>query len=149
MTTAIHLCRPGDFDRLDNLVARFHAEMQIDSDADARCAGLMPLLDGSPLGAAWLFGPSQAPSGYVVATFGWSVEFAGMDAFIDEIYVRPSIRGRGIATEVLHAIAGALRDGGIRALHLEVDRDNHGAHRLYAKSGFQMRDRYCLMTRTF
>ena len=149
MTTAIHLCGPEDFERLDSLVARFHEEMQIASDPEARRAGLLPLLDGSPLGAAWLFGPSQAPSGYVVATFGWSVEFAGMDAFIDEIYVRPSIRGRGIATEVLHAIATALRDGGIRALHLEVARDDAGAQRLYAKSGFHMRDRYCLMTREF
>lgn len=147
MTTAITLATPTDAPRLLSLIAAFHAEYGIDMDDDARQSALTPLLDGSPLGAAWLFGPSLSPTGYVIITFGWSMEFGGMDAFVDEIYVRPNVRKRGIASEVLSAIASSLRDVGVRALHLEVDREDTPTQRLYTRAHFKLRDRYALMTR--
>ena len=149
MSAALHLATPGDLDRLAGLVAQFHAETDIDQTDDGRKAALRPLLEGSPHGAAYLIGPQRAPIGYVVVTFGWSVEFGGLDGFIDEIFVRPGVRGRGIATEVLLALPKALSGGGLRALHLEVDREDEATRRLYAKAGFAPRERYMLMSRTF
>jgi GNAT superfamily N-acetyltransferase len=32
--------------------------------------------------------------GYIVLTFGYSLEYLGRDAFIDEFYLRESYRGR-------------------------------------------------------
>ena len=112
-----------------------------------RRAAIVPLLEGSPLGAIYLIGPQRAPIGYIIVTFGWSVEFGGMDAFVDELYIRRAVRGRGIATEVLSALPLALGQAGVRAIHLEVDKDNAPAQKLYARSGFRARDRYMLMTR--
>ena len=100
MTTAIHLATPQDAPRLLTLIEAFHAEVSISSTPQTREAALMPLLEGSPLGAAWLFGPAKAPVGYTVVAFGWSIEMGGMDAMIDELYIRPSVRKRGIAGEV-------------------------------------------------
>ena len=114
---------------------------------EARAAGLHPLLDGIPHGAAYLIGPPRAPIGYVVVTFGWSIEFGGMDGFIDEIFIRPGVRGRGIATEVLLALPRALADAGVKALHLEVGTENAVAQRLYGRAGFRLREGYHLMTR--
>ena len=148
MTTAIHLAGPEDAPRLLKLIAAFHAEYGIDRTDEQRETALMPLLEGSPLGAAWLFGPAKAPTGYVIITFGWSMEFGGMEAFVDELFIRPSVRRRGIASEVLSAISGSLRDVGVMALHLEVDREDAATQRLYARAHFTLRDRYCLMTRT-
>ena len=82
-------------------------------------------------------------------SFGWSIEFGGMDGFVDELYVRPGVRGRGVASEVLISLPRALADAGLKALHLEVDTDNADARRLYKRAGFSMRDGYHLMTRTF
>lgn len=147
MTTALHLARPEDLDRVLALADAFHTETGIASDAETRRAGLAPLLEGSPYGAVYLIGPARAPIGYVVVSFGWSVEFGGMDGFVDEIYVRPAVRGRGIATEVLTALPRALAEAGLRALHLEVDRQAETVQRLYARAGFAPRDRYMLMTR--
>ena len=79
--------------------------------------------------------------------FGWSVEFGGMEGFVDELYIRPGVRGRGVATEVLMALPRALGAAGLKALHLEVSTDNDTAQRLYKRAGFQMRDGYHLMTR--
>lgn len=147
MSAALHLAGPEDLDKLMTLVAAFHAEEGIDSDADSRQAGIAPLLTGSPYGAVYLIGPTRAPVGYVVVTFGWSVEFGGMDGFVDELYIRPPVRGRGIASQVLSDLPNALAEAGVKALHLEVDRENEAAQRLYGRSRFRMRDRYVLMTR--
>ena len=147
MSAALKLAQPEDLDRVVALVTAFHAETGITQDDAARRAGLAPLLDGIPHGAVYLIGPSRAPIGYVVVTFGWSVEFGGLDGFIDEIYVRPAVRGRGIASEILISLSAALAEAGLKALHLEVDRADDPSQRIYARAGFKLRDRFALMSR--
>ncbi|WP_163849524.1 GNAT family N-acetyltransferase [Pseudooceanicola aestuarii] len=145
--TALHLASEADFDTLLPLVRAFHEEFGIDLDDAGRQAALDPILSGSPLGVAYLIGPARAPIGYIVITFGWSIEFGGMDGFVDELFIRPGVRNRGIAGEVLSALPRALAGAGLRALHLEVRRDDTRAKRLYAKQKFAARDDYMLMTR--
>ena len=147
MSAALHLAKPADLDRLLALVAAFHTEEGLQSTDEVRRAGIAPLLEGIPHGAAYLIGPARAPMGYVIVTFSWSVEFGGMDAVLDEIYLRPAVRGRGIATETLISLPAALGEAGIKALHLEVDRENERAQRLYARARFSPRERYLLMTK--
>lgn len=143
---ALTLCGPDEAERLADLMARFAAERGLAGRDEARAAAVIPLLDGSPYGAAYLFGPPRAPTGYLVVTFGWSLELGGMEAWIDEIYVRSAVRGRGLATEALFALARALRDAGVAAIHLEVDRNDPAAQKLYRKCGFALRDGFGLMT---
>lgn len=144
--TALHLARTQDMDRLLPMVIAFQEELGIDLDPDARNAGLAPLLDGSPHGVAYLIGPQRAPIGYVVISFGWSLEFGGMDGFVDEIYIRPGVRGRGIGSEVLTSLPKALAAAGLKALHLEVRRDDEKTRRLYKRLRFRPREDYMLMT---
>lgn len=147
MTAALRLARPEDLDRLMTLVSAFHSEEGIEQDDQKRRAALTPLLEGIPHGCVYLIGPGRAPLGYIILTFGWSVEFGGMDAFVDEIYIRPAVRGRGIATEVLLELPKALAGAGLTALHLEVDRTNEAAQKLYLRTGFKTRERYVLMSK--
>ncbi|WP_326973110.1 GNAT family N-acetyltransferase [Candidatus Rhodobacter oscarellae] len=107
---------------------------------------ILPLLEGSPYGAIWVIGPRRAPVGYIAVCFGWSIELGGMDGFIDEFYIREKVRGRGMGTEALAALLPELAKAGLKALHLEVNRDKESAARLYARLGFKIRDRYNLMT---
>lgn len=145
--TAITLAKPDDLDRLMPLVRAFHEESVIDVTEEDRIAALTPLLEGSPFGAVWLLGPSRAPIGYIVICFGWSVEFGGMDGFVDELYIRPSVRGRGIGTEVLINLPKQLSHNGLRAIHLEVSRVAVRTQEAYKRAGFQPRADYMLMTR--
>ncbi|MCF2872243.1 GNAT family N-acetyltransferase [Octadecabacter sp. G9-8] len=147
MTTAIHLATPEDAPRVLPLIKAFHEEYGLERNDAEREAALMPLLQGSPLGAVWLLGLAKAPTGYVIITFGWSMELGGMDAFVDELYIRPKVRKRGIASEALMTIAHSLSDVGVKALHLEVDRADLDTQRLYTRARFELRDRYSLMTR--
>ena len=118
-----------------------------DTDPHHHRTAIAPLLDGSPHGAIWLIGPRRAPVGYVAVTFGWSIEFGGLDGIIDELYIRPTVRKRGMGSEALMSIAQALTEAGVRALHLEVDRDDDTAQRLYARAHFEPRSKYLFMSR--
>ncbi|MCK8462695.1 GNAT family N-acetyltransferase [Aliiroseovarius sp. S1339] len=145
--SSLRLAASDDLDRLLPLVAGFHAQNGIEQDNETRRGALQPLLDGSPHGAIWMIGPRVAPVGYIAVSFGWSIEFGGLDAFLDEIYVRERVRGRGMGSEALSSLVRALAEQGINAMHLEVDADNDRARLLYERVGFQSRNRYHLMTR--
>lgn len=147
MSAALHLAKPDDLARLLPLVSAFHLEEGLKSTDEQRTNALAPLLDGSPHGAIYLIGPSKGPIGYIVVTFGWSIEFGGLDGFIDEIYIRPGVRGRGVASEVITSLAGMLKSIGMKALHLEVEPANDSAMRLYKRCHFKARDGYLLMSR--
>ena len=146
--TQLTLAKPEDLDRLARLVGAFHAEQGIDQDEATRHAALAPLLEGSPHGAAYLIGPARAPIGYIIVCFGWSVEFGGLDGFVDELYIRPAVRGRGIGSEVLMSLPKALGNAGLKALHLEVKSGDERAQRFYRKLRFHPREGYTMMTRS-
>jgi len=147
VSAALTLAKPEHLDRLVTLCAAFHTEEGITQSDEARRDALAPLLEGSPYGAVYLIGPARAPIGYLVVCFGWSIEFGGLDAILDELYIRPGVRGRGIATESLIALPRALAEGGLRAIHLEVDRENTAAVKLYKRAGFTPREKYMFMSR--
>ena len=145
MTQLLHLAKPADRDRLELMVAAYHAFEGISSDEAHRREALLPLLEGTPHGAIWMIGPKMAPVGYIAVSFGWSIELGGMDGMVDELWIREAVRGRGMGTEALAALQKALRDAGVKALSLEVAAGNDGAQRLYSRAGFASRG-YHLMT---
>ena len=144
---SLHLATSEDLPKLLPLVASFHESQGFETTADHQHEAIAPLLEGSPHGAVWLIGPRRAPVGYVVVSFGWSVEFGGMDAVVDELFIRNAVRKRGMGGEALDSLARALKDGGIRALHREARKDNETLLKFYARARFQARDGYVLMSR--
>jgi len=141
----VHLAGSKDLEKLLPLVAAFHAEEGVESDETHLRAALSPLLEGSPHGAIYIAGPRLGPVGYIIFCFGWSIEFGGLDGYVDELYVRPGMRGRGIGSDLLVSGAKALAAGGVMSLTLEVDHDNETAKTLYTRLGFKDRGRYGLM----
>jgi ribosomal protein S18 acetylase RimI-like enzyme len=74
--------------------------------------------------------------GYVVLCFGYSLEWLGRDAFVDEFYLREEYRGRGWGRATMAFVEEAARAAGIRTLHLEAMRENEAALKIYGKMGF-------------
>lgn len=89
-----------------------------------------------------------APGAYLVVTFGFSLEFGGRDAFVDELYVADDSRGQGLGTAALQLAEESCREAGIGALHLEVEHVNLRARALYERTGYKPHDRH-LMTKRF
>jgi ribosomal protein S18 acetylase RimI-like enzyme len=98
-------------------------------------------------GRAWFIEVEGAVAGYMVLCIGFSLEFGGRDAFVDEIYLREAYRRQGIGRRALEIMIGEAQRLGLKALHLEVDRANTTASHLYRKLGFTPRDRFMLMSR--
>ena len=94
----------------------------------------------------WLIETDGAVVGYMAVCFGYSLEFGGRDAFVDEIYLLPEARGQGIDTQAMQVMIETCRSNGIQAIHLEVSPDNEAAIAYYAKSGFERRD-FSVMSR--
>lgn len=131
---------------LVGLVRQFYAHERIAFDEATVRAGLTTLIGAPALGRVWLIERAGAVAGYLVVTFGFSLECGGRDAFIDELFLIEGQRGQGLGSAALTFAAESCRALGVRALHLEVERINTGAQRLYHRTGFIDHDRY-LMTR--
>jgi GNAT superfamily N-acetyltransferase len=106
----------------------------------AKVSALANLLRDSSLGWVGLICDVEIAAGYIVLTYGYSVEYHGRDLLVDDLYLRPAYQGRGWGTWVLGEVEKIAREQGLRALHLEVARWNIGARRFYDRAGFQVHD---------
>jgi ribosomal protein S18 acetylase RimI-like enzyme len=107
---------------------------------------LREFLANPELGKVWLILEQEKPAGYVVLTLGFSFEYHGREAFIDELYVEPDHRRKGLGRRAMQFVAERAREVGVHAIHLEVDHGNEPALELYLRDGYEDHDRY-LMTK--
>jgi ribosomal protein S18 acetylase RimI-like enzyme len=113
---------------------------------EKRRAAYGQLMRESRLGRIWLITADQKMVGYSVIAYSFSFEYAGRNAFLDELYVAPEYRGRGIGRKAIAFIEELARSEKLTALHLEVSRSNSRALHLYVACGFRDHERY-LMTK--
>ena len=66
-----------------------------------------------------------------------SVEHGGAVLFIEELYVAPDARRRGVARALLNRLLADSRASGVRAIELEVDEGHEPARALYRSLGFE------------
>lgn len=105
---------------------------------------LLAFLRDSTFGWAWLICDGGSPVGYIVLTLGYSLEYLGRDAFIDEFFLRESRRSRGWGRKAVDFVEQFARAQGVRAIHLEVVRSNPNALAVYRKLGFRDHDHYMM-----
>jgi GNAT superfamily N-acetyltransferase len=101
---------------------------------------LAELLAEPAFGRAWLAVAGGEVIGYAVLTLGYSLEFGGRFAVLDELFILESRRGQGAGRQVLLRIEKAGRALGLHAIRLEVSRTNR-ARDLYRRVGYEAHDR--------
>lgn len=143
----LRLALPDDLPALMPVLRASHDFEQVEMTDREREAVVAPLLgNDNPEGRIWLATAGPECVGYIALTFGYSIEFRGRDAFVDELFLLEPYRGRGIGSQLLEHARIEAAGLGVHALHLEVARDNAGARRLYERWGFRARTRYHLMS---
>jgi ribosomal protein S18 acetylase RimI-like enzyme len=142
METNFRIAENSDTEILVEFIREFHEVEHLPFDDNSVRTMLAEILNDDSLGRVWLIQDGSEPIGYIVLTFGYSLEFQGRNGLIDELYIRESHRGQGIGTSALQFVEGVCPSLGIQALHLEVDRKNTAAQGLYRKVGFEDHDRY-------
>lgn len=146
MIAGLKLASMEDWEILLLLVQEFHQLEGVNLSEQQRAIALKILLENAGLGSIWLISCHSQIIGYITLCTGYSIEFAGKDAFIDEFYLRSDYRGKGLGKQVLNQIQILAKAQGIQALHLEVERSNIKAQRLYAQADFEVREKYVLMS---
>jgi diamine N-acetyltransferase len=78
-------------------------------DRDRARIALLRLLRNPDFGRAWVILDRDNPVGYIVICLGYSLEWLGPDAFVDEFYLREEYRGRGWGRKVMSFLEDAAR----------------------------------------
>ena len=115
-------------------------------DEPTVCEVLRKLLASPDLGHVWVFFEEKTPVGYMALTYGYSFEYHGREAFIDELYIEPQYRRKGIGRRAMQFVEQHARELGVNAIHLEVDQGNDPAAAFYRRSGYDDHSRF-LMTK--
>lgn len=83
----------------------------------------------------YIFECEGTPCGFALLSKTFSQEAGGVSVTIEEIYIDPAYRSRGLATEFFRWLRS---QPDIMRLRLEVEDDNDGAKRLYERMGFAL-----------
>jgi ribosomal protein S18 acetylase RimI-like enzyme len=142
----LRVATAADVDGLCELMRENYAEAGYPFDPAAARECFAAIARGPALGRTWVLAADGALVGYAVLLFGYSLEYRGRDAFVDDVYLAPAQRGRGLGRTLLEQVEAAARELGVRALHLEVERTNTAAQALYRRRGFRDTERL-LMTK--
>jgi diamine N-acetyltransferase len=136
---------PGDIEILIELIRGLQKDdpWSVPFREEEVRASVHELLVNSAVGQAFLMYRGELCIGYLVLSFDFSLEYGGKNAWIDELFVRPEFRGRGIGSRALDFAQQTARELGAKVLHLEVNRGNP-AIELYRRNGFEDHDRYLL-----
>src|SRR5438045_5159336 len=96
MTVTLRQASAQDLAELLELMDEFDGEAGYSLDHDRARAAILPLLTPGPLGQVWLAESDGHVAGHLVLTFCYSMEYGGRSAFIDDLFVRPPLRNRGV-----------------------------------------------------
>ena len=95
------------------------------------------LLGDARLGSVWLGEQGGNAVGYAVVALVFGMEYGGLQAVVDDFYVRSAFRNRGLGSALLVAVRDACAGRGVRALSVEVGRENAAAQAVYRRAGFE------------
>lgn len=113
----------------------FYAEASFPLDRAWAAGAFRALLADPSRGAVWIVERDGQPIGHAVLSVRFAMEFGGLSAYIDDLFVRAEHRRIGAARAGLDALVEECRRRNCRSIHVEVAPDNHAALALYRRYG--------------
>lgn len=146
METHLRLATGNEASLVYQMMDDYYHEVQSPFHPKKHRWALERLIGNPAVGRLWLVLVGQEVVGYVVLTLGYCLEMGALDAFLDDVYVVPRARGRGLGKAALQMAMGEAARLGAQVVHLEVAKQNERARNLYRRLGFKDRDNERLMT---
>jgi ribosomal protein S18 acetylase RimI-like enzyme len=97
------------------------------------------------LGSGWIATLMGRPVGYLLAVYVFSLEHLGLTAEIDEFFVLPSARGKGVGDELLRLAEAEFVSRGCTNVSLQLGKGNDRARAFYRAHGYGERDGFELL----
>ena len=133
--------RLSDIYRTVIMMQDFYAIDNYPIDTAVSKSLLTEFIENENLGKGWLILEKDIPVGYVILTFVFSFEYKGRIAFLDELYISPKARGKGIGKQAVDFIHEQALDLAINIIYLEVEGHNAIAQKLYLSKDFTVHNR--------
>lgn len=133
--------RKQDIDKAVSMMKDFYAIDNYPINPAVSKSLLEEFIDDENLGKGWLILDNDKVAGYVILTFVFSFEYKGRIAFLDELYISPTGRGKGIGKQTVDFIHDQALDLSINIIYLEIEGHNTIAQNLYLSKEFTVHNR--------
>jgi ribosomal protein S18 acetylase RimI-like enzyme len=140
----VRAAAPDDEGTLVELMSEFYAEAGFELNRPHATKAFAALLAEERLGQVWLIEADAEPVGYLVLTFGYSMEYGGHAGTLEDLFVRAPFRDRRLGTEAIQELRVFCLARGLRVVSVEVGRENVAAQQVYRRAGFLATDRQLL-----
>ncbi len=136
MTTGIRRARPGDEELILGFIRDLAGYEQLAHEVTADAASLRAHLFGERPYAEVLVGELDgAPSGFALYFFTFSTFLGRPTLYLEDLFVRPQDRGRGLGEALLRALAAIAVERGCGRMEWSVLDWNEPALRFYRRLG--------------
>lgn len=133
--TPLRIASPADVAPVTHLVAGFRDFLGGDSPTNAEIEATATVLLRDRSTEFLLIGEPEA--GFAQTRFRLSVWTGGEDAWLEDLFVEESARGKGYGRKLLEAAVERARSRGCDRIQLDVNQANEGALALYESLGFR------------
>jgi ribosomal protein S18 acetylase RimI-like enzyme len=106
---------------------------------------LVRLFADGRLGSGWIACSRGEAVGYLLAVYVFSLEHLGLTAEIDEFFVLPSARGRGLGDALLRLAEAEFVRRGCTNVALQLGSGNDRARAFYREHGYRKRAGFGLL----
>ncbi|HEX8086354.1 MAG TPA: GNAT family N-acetyltransferase [Solirubrobacteraceae bacterium] len=132
--TAVRRAEPADARALARRLHDFNTEFDEPTPGPEVLTERIERLLGRDDAAILVAGDDHL-DGLALLTFRPGVWDPGPVTLLEELYVRPPLRNRGIGTELLHAAFALAREHGSTTFEIHVDEEDVDAQRFYERHG--------------
>ncbi len=132
---------PDDREYYFKFTDDFHHSDAVLAPIDTACyeRTFESVISSSPYVEGFVFEYDERIVGHSIIAFSFSTEVGGECLWIEELYILPDYRGKGIGKEFFAYLFENFGDR-VRRFRLEVEEENEGAVRLYKNLGFTWLD---------
>jgi GNAT superfamily N-acetyltransferase len=109
---------------------------------------LTRVLSEPGLGAGWVAFEEGVAVGYLLAVYVFSLEHSGLTAEIDELFVLPSQRGKGVGAALLAIAESEFVRRGCTNVSFQMSSTNDSGRAFYRRHGYVERSGYELLDKS-
>lgn len=130
-----------DLDSLLKLLVHQFCEHEISLYQGELKQAIYKMVTEENLGFFLLARDGDLALGVAAVSFAWTLEHGGRSAWLDELYVVPEHREKGIGGKLIEEVLREATRQGCLAIDLEVEEGHRRSEGLYARLGFEPLER--------